>query len=150
VRYFFILASVVALTMTGWLFYLSVANAFEGIGIQRHWKPIARPYSAHVVAFADRGGVRVKTTAPVVEIRFLDGMVARFTSSRSGSLHLFRIGSKVSVLTDTDQLFERPRERYEIDSVFELWVKDVICALGIVIVVIGTPLWVYRPLRFRR
>ena len=140
----------VAAVLACWLSYHSAVDAIEGFGIQRRWKPLDRPYSAYVTGFADRGGVRAKVTALVVEIRFADGTKKQFTSSRSGTLHLVDVGSAVRVLANTVQLFGRPFEAYEIDSAFELWIKDALWAFGVAGFVIGIPLWVFRPLRFKR
>lgn len=140
----------IAATLIGWFFYRCISGVIEGVNIQRHWTPLRVPYSARVKGFADRGGVKAKSTALIIEIRFADGTVREFTSSRSGSLHLLGVGDEVHVLTNTTQMFDRSWNVYEVDSSFELWVKDLLWAFGIVCFVVGVPLWTFRPLRWRR
>jgi hypothetical protein len=141
---------VIAAALAGWLFYRSVSGVIEGVRIQRQWMPLRVPYTAHVIGHADRGGVKAKVTALTVEIRFGDGTKKQFTSSRSGSLHLLGIGDEVRLLTRTTQMFGRSWDVYEIDSSFELWVKDLLWAIGVLCFVIGVPLWTIRPLKWRR
>jgi hypothetical protein len=139
----------IAAALVLWLFYSCVSDLIEGVGIQRHWKALRVPYTAHVIGLVDRGGVKAKDTALAVEIRFADGTKKQFISSRCGSLHLLGVGSEVRVLTNTTQMFGQSWDIYEIDSSFELWVKDLLWATSILCFVIGIPLWVFRPLGWR-
>lgn len=150
VRAIYILLFSFSVLLYGWAIYLGFSDTLSGLAIGNEWRPLARNYTARVVALADRGGVRVRSTSLVVEIRFADGSTKRFTSSRSGSLHLLGIGDRVRVLTSTAEVAGFPIESFEIDSAFELWVKDILFVLGVVTLPLALVAWIYRPLRFRR
>ena len=134
-----------------WVAFSEFRLAFDGFRIAREWRPLSPPYEAHVIGFADRGGVRTKVTAPTVAIRFPDGSKKEFTSSRSGAFHLLGVLHPVQVLTRKEAMFGQQSDVYEIDNSFHLWIKDAIFGAAVIGLLIGIPFFAFfRPFRFMR